>query len=97
GHGPEDFLLDLGKIGNSGHLKESVLEILKKQKKAQLAGHALAETVSGTHTRKLFQVEKVLLGEFTVPDLLFDRADMSILGTGFLSRFNVTLDFPITR
>jgi len=28
-----------------------------------------------------------------VPNLLFDQADMSILGTGFLSRFNVTLDF----
>jgi hypothetical protein len=93
GHGPEDFSLDLGKIGGSGDLKGSILENLKKQKKARLAGHSLSETVSGTHAHSIFHVETFSLGEFTLANLLFDQAEMSILGTGLLSRFNVTLDF----
>jgi hypothetical protein len=49
--------------------------------------------VSGTDGLSVFQVESVSFGGFAVPKLHFHQADKSCIGTGFLSRFNVTLDF----
>ncbi len=93
------FGIDTGDAGlDSGSLDVGQTRSLFRRSEFREVGSTLQETASGTSSSPLFQGKRLVLGEFQVERPVFSGANrVAVLGLGFWSRFEVTLDFPARK
>ena len=96
--GKQRFELDTGLISqDSGELSATLCRRLIEDGICRDVGHSLVESVSGTTRQTLVQSKELALGEVAVKNPILSAGKSNLLGLGYLSRFNVTIDFPRQR
>jgi hypothetical protein len=92
----ETFIVDTGAVGvSTGCLRAPLFKSLEKSGALKVIGKASAETGNGTMEMSVGRLKSFTLAGFTVERPVFtDAASFSLLSLGFLSRFQVTFDFP---
>jgi hypothetical protein len=93
------FAIDTGAVGlDSGALEARQTRSLFGRSEFRKVGSALEETASGTSSSPLYQGKRLVLGDFQVERPVFSGAHrLALLGLGFWSRFEVTVDFPARK
>lgn len=92
-----DFRLkiDTGIIGlTDGALSQQTLDAVIRNCRVEVLGTTDIETLTGSQSGKTARIEKISVGEFKHSGQIFYESGPDALGLGYLSRFNVTLDFP---
>ena len=93
GYRESDFLLDTGCDG-SGGLEAYTASDLVEHGYGRPISSARYQTGCGEVTAHLFRVGSFALGSHLVHELTFSDDNENRLGRGYLSRFEVTFDFP---
>jgi hypothetical protein len=95
GLGKTRFMVDSGYIG-AGTLSPASFARASGGGLFRTVGVTLAETAAGTTSGRVMQGKELAVGEFVIANPVFITQGVSfnMLGTGFLSRFVVTFDFP---
>jgi hypothetical protein len=88
-----DFVLDTGCDGN-GDLETYTSSDVVDHGYGRPISSARAQTACGEVTSNLFRVGSFALGNHLVHELTFHDGNQNRLGLGYLSRYEVTFDFP---
>lgn len=88
----ERFLIDTGAHGNS--LRSAIFDRLLDQKLIRLGSSFRSMTVGGEVQGNRGRIQKLVIGPFEHENLRASRVNLSSVGLRYLSRFDVTFDFP---
>lgn len=98
GYGSAYFQLDTGCLNTAGLLNGDLASTLEERKLAEVSDRgACWQDLYGVVELTSLRVEELRLGSHALRGLSMDALDEnrpSVLGMSFLSRFNVTFDFP---
>ena len=89
------MLIDTGYDG-TGELLKKLFDYVRKAQGGRTA-MSLAETLSGTVSRRQIRVQGLTVGSREYSDVIIGEGNFNMLGLGFLARHVVTLDFPRGR
>ena len=87
------FEVDTGWAG-TGNIEEAFLMLLVDRHEARMTGDAKAMTFSGVHSSNVARLAHLTVGPFRHDNLRFSGGKGDCLGVGYLSRYQVTIDFP---
>jgi hypothetical protein len=88
-----DFVLDTGCQGD-GCLASQIADYLLPLGGIEKLGKAGYVGIDGDHTSQWLRLNSLGLGHHRIPRPIFLRGAANCIGLGFLSRFEVTFDFP---
>jgi hypothetical protein len=98
GLGKSRFVIDTGLCGmGCGGTDEIRGRMMIEEGHFRTVGTSLFESISGIHRQPIIQGAEIKLGSFKVRNPQFDVGGANLLGLGFISRFNITFDFPNKR
>jgi hypothetical protein len=93
----EDFIMDTGLISqNSGQIERRLCDYLLRIGQAEIVGSADYQSLVGiAQPQKLVKLKGLELGKQQLSDLIFaQHEDANTLDLAYLSRYNLTIDFP---
>jgi hypothetical protein len=91
----EPFLLDTGHEGpEHGNLRQDLFRRLEWTGSLEIVHSVTSYTIAGSVDRDVGRLRLLEIGSVVIADPTFLDSPTSVLGLGFLSRFQVTFDFP---
>lgn len=91
--GETDLLLDTG-LNGSGELNRQTAQLLSQLGHAEVVGKYKTATLSGEQESHYLLLKSFALGGHQSNKLLFGEGYANRLGLGYMSRYDVTFDFP---
>jgi hypothetical protein len=92
--GKHRFVIDTGYRGHSGGLRKDAYDLLLTQGHLHPIAEEKAQTLGAVTKHVCASLDTLATGSFMHRELVFNREENSYLGLAYLSRFNVTFDFP---
>jgi hypothetical protein len=92
--GTERFILDTGAVSASGSIRKDLFVRLVRNGRLQIIGGADGIGLAGKVEYPIGRLDQIQLGEFKQADLIFGIAPYNVLGLQYLSRYEITFDFP---
>jgi len=90
-----DMMVDTGFVClDSGWVDRSLFELAVQLQKLKVVGSTLSSDLSATVAKRIAKASHLRAGQMKLDHACFSEAEGSVLTLGFLSRFNVTFDFP---
>src|SRR5262249_53376225 len=90
-----DMMLDTGYVSlDSGWVDRSFFELAVQLQKLKIVGSTLSTDLSTTVAKRTAKATHLRVGKMKFEHPCFSEAEGSALSLGFLTRFNVTFDFP---
>lgn len=91
--GETDFALDTGWVGG-GNLKPTFAKYLLEHGHVHSVGESSVFSLSGASRCEIFQTASFALGKHQSENLIFSEGNANLLDLDYLSRYNLTFDFP---
>lgn len=88
-----DFRIDTGMLF-SGAIRKEMANELVQRKRAVLWYEANATSLSGGTTRSVWRIDELQLRSWKRAQVCLREGNANALGLDYLSRYNITLDFP---
>jgi len=92
--GKEKFIIDSGAVFVSGAMTKDLFVRLVRNGKLKVVGGGMGIGLAGEREGALGRLDRIQLSEFEHADLIFDCALFNHLGLHYLSRYEITFDFP---
>jgi hypothetical protein len=92
--GTERFVLDTGAVSGNGSIRKDLFVRLFRNRRLQIIGGAAGIGLAGKGEYPIGRLDQIELGEFKQADLIFGIAPDNVLGLQYLSRYEITFDFP---